>query len=427
MQQLLNTLATVRPHPITFRSYPAAGFTRHDYDSTVESVAANFIEKPGVLAVYQYGSVSAPGISDIDFVVVLDPAATIGISQFRIAQFGGIGRYLTKHPALVMSREHAKRFQCWDIYKPELLAGDDCISLEFPNVLQQSLYLELALDRTFQIYPRHLLRLFLQPKPDARDILTSLYSLRYVVELLERALIPLEGQKEVLDAVVTLRNEWFRLPRVIQDSQLDHLLRRGICVGFGLIASICGVLCREQRSECRQLGEFLDFDCLSVFEEPWDPLRSLKSTMDRYSTTAALVMHFPGLYLSRLAEYASNRGASSDYFQRQLRSYGTEEIQPPESLRKVWMLRAEFLNSHIDWLERNGYQRGDSLNGNENALSGGLRGFGVRMIKQRILGWLAFQGGATSVRGHTVRGALALPVLRMASAAYHRRSRVRVR
>ena len=422
MQQLLNILTTVRPFPTSFRNHPREGFTELDYDLTVESVAASFIQTPGVSAVYQYGSVSAPGISDIDFLVVLEPDSPTKISQFRTSPFGARIHYLTKHPALVLNYEHAKRFHYWDIHRPTLVAGEDCISFDFADVSRESLCLELALDRTFQIYPRHLLRLYFKARPDARDTLTCLYSLRYVEELLEQASIPVDSQNEFHSAVASLRAEWFRLSRRTQDAELNDLLRRGICASFSLVASIYRALRIVQRSESTQSGEFRDFDFLSVFEEPWGPLESLRSTLDKHSTTATLVMHLPKIYLARLAEYAASPGTHSDYLRRQLRVYDPHDIEPIESLAGVWLRRAEFVNSHTDWLQNKGYHHGDSLNGNENALSGGLRGLVRRLVKQRILGWLALQSGTTSPTDQKMPTTLTVPLLRMATAALDWRS-----
>ena len=71
-------------------------------DAYIEAVA----ELPGVLSIYQMGSTSAPGISDLDLIVVMESSSAAPPARaFSTRWLDGVGRYIFMHPGAMVTSE----------------------------------------------------------------------------------------------------------------------------------------------------------------------------------------------------------------------------------------------------------------------------------------------------------------------------------
>jgi hypothetical protein len=75
-----------------------------DYEDAVDTVVRRIIDQPGVLSVYQVGSINTPGISDIDLLVVFKD----GINCFfdPLKRISRLERYLFTHSLYGASETH---------------------------------------------------------------------------------------------------------------------------------------------------------------------------------------------------------------------------------------------------------------------------------------------------------------------------------
>ena len=72
---LLETKRRLSPDGARFEDFPVRR-SRESYRSVVDRFVAGVAKAPGVVAVRQFGGVSAPGISDIDLLVETNPELT---------------------------------------------------------------------------------------------------------------------------------------------------------------------------------------------------------------------------------------------------------------------------------------------------------------------------------------------------------------
>lgn len=54
------------------------------YEEALEIISSYLIQQPGVKAVYRFGNITIPGISDLDILVVFDKSATCQLNGFEL-------------------------------------------------------------------------------------------------------------------------------------------------------------------------------------------------------------------------------------------------------------------------------------------------------------------------------------------------------
>ena len=119
-----------------------------DYNDELSHMTEWLLQFPQVAAICQVGSIGAPGISDIDLVVVANDQQKLDIQP--LASLTNSGRYLFIHNLYGCSKEQFKeagKFSFFGAYKQlsgEKLTGSDSI-LEISSTLKQQVALEFLL------------------------------------------------------------------------------------------------------------------------------------------------------------------------------------------------------------------------------------------------------------------------------------------
>jgi len=90
---------------------------------------------PGVHAIYRFGSVGHPGLSDLDFIVVLDDEyrGAPGI-DYSISPFSNLTKYVLYHPQFFVPRSIFRYLGLLEpIFELEHVTGQHCLQAEFPE------------------------------------------------------------------------------------------------------------------------------------------------------------------------------------------------------------------------------------------------------------------------------------------------------
>lgn len=196
------------------------------YEATLEKCVAVFSAYPGIQAIYQYGGVSAPGISDLDLLLVFAPDTPPLNTHWR-AHFNTTEQYLLLHspavitPALLADGSTITFLQglrpLWGTapaVNPLPLEADAFITRLI--VLEHSLRLLVTITRQLEA------RLVKQ-----RPLLCELHSIRYDLQLLglEEA-----WQTPFLEPIRLLRQAWFERPSALRQNQLLALFQKAATV-----------------------------------------------------------------------------------------------------------------------------------------------------------------------------------------------------
>ena len=177
-----------------------------DYEQCIEQMTRKLASVPGVLAVYQIGGLSAPGISDIDMVAIFEDGASCNIDP-RLNQ-SEISKYLFVHPLFATSRslfEESRRFTFFHNFR--LLHGEELRPSEPHQNSDEDSIMKRQLAREFLV--RMLVNMTVEREYGIyklRAMLLQGKALLYDLEFLEVEPLPL---LECLHQIICWRENWF--------------------------------------------------------------------------------------------------------------------------------------------------------------------------------------------------------------------------
>jgi len=180
------------------------------YNSAAEKIATYASRFPEVKAVYRMGNVTAPGISDLDMIVVLRDGSSIPAFDF-LNILNPHEQYTLMHGVFLAPELFWKNRQLFFRYENlTLIAGEDILPLPISDQWKEWARLRLALQHILRVY----LSLFVQLTSRVlrvRSLLCELHALRFDYLALQGILgeNAVERLKNRLLEVGALRNDWF--------------------------------------------------------------------------------------------------------------------------------------------------------------------------------------------------------------------------
>ena len=278
--------------------------TPADYETALESVSAK-IEAHGGVSVLSQGSVSAPGISDLDLVISVEGETTL--PDLDDAAWEGMlddsERYLCAHrPFMVPSGMLDRIGEIWPVSglrgpgAPR--AGPDWKSHLFTTV--EAYALLGALDQ----YPASLGR----GRMDARGALLSVHSMTYTLKILRANGIDLDTggfEAELHD----LRRSWFGLDGGARRSRLLCLWADSLAVHLQIIGAVRDRISQEIRYPDRAIGAVHDN---AVFVQDWSP-RLFLDCAAASAESGRRASALPAEFLLALCAYERAGGPFAEY------------------------------------------------------------------------------------------------------------------
>jgi hypothetical protein len=195
-----------------------------EYRHAAEELDSKLRELPGLVALYGAGTVSAPGISDLDRIAVVDGHRPVPSIWERLSDRT---RYLAMHTPFLVDATTFKRHRWFAHLEPlELLHGTE-VALESPP--DPGYARRLAGAESLVIMVLHLVKQIWTAQVKVRPLLCELHSMRHGLTLggLGRDRAP--GAWAVADEVGAVRDAWFRRPECRSGSDaIDDLVRRSL-------------------------------------------------------------------------------------------------------------------------------------------------------------------------------------------------------
>ena len=194
-----------------FTSFPQPA-TLSDYRRASDELESRLAELPGLVAIYRFGSVSAPGISDLDRVAVVEERMTGRIPSVwpRLAP---ATRRLAMHTPFLADPDtfrHRRWFAHLD--KLELVCGESIGAEDPPDPAGADVL--LAVEGLVTNLLRRI-RQTITGRIKVRAALCELASIRYGLQLAGITHLEAPDTWELTTEVVNLREAWFKGP--------DHL------------------------------------------------------------------------------------------------------------------------------------------------------------------------------------------------------------
>lgn len=198
--------------------------TQVDYQEAKRQLVEHAAKRSDIVACWQYGEVSQPGVSDLDVIVVIRDDPEVGVAEHMKKEvLPLLVREAMAHASVIVVPESAAPgvFFWDDIKVTDMATGCRTASpMLDEHMLRIAMLVDWTFERTYRIFLIKALGL-----PNKRFALGMMKSYGYCVENFRR-LAPGPGFRrydELKGELTTLRNDWLSLDAAEQGARIDRL------------------------------------------------------------------------------------------------------------------------------------------------------------------------------------------------------------
>jgi len=224
-----------------FLDYPCRR-SKEEYYLTLSRYVES-VKNDDILSIYQIGSVSNPGISDLDIILILKNLIRYkDVDAYSIANLDDLDRYIFMHNIYVLPESVSDAISVvFNIENINLVYGDDLknrINGKFDIRTDTNAKVACIIDFGLDIL-KGLILSILDRKVLVRPMLCLLFSLRHTILLYNAlCLSPLACEKDFISKIVELRNACFTISRLTLQKELLSLIEAGIMILAEILANI---------------------------------------------------------------------------------------------------------------------------------------------------------------------------------------------
>lgn len=194
------------------------------YEAAERYFVQQYAKHPDVKAIYRFGSLGAPGISDLDFIVVTKRLLSRPIGKlFSLSCFPrGFKNAIYHNPFIIPEDVAVDFYKIFPLGNTELVYGKG--EALFPYT-QGTVYEKLAviIYLTNNFYPQIFFNI-LNFRYKVRFAIQVLNSFAKYLKLCDEFVGNIPGTKHVIASVIDLRSQWFSRARVTNINHLNNLL-----------------------------------------------------------------------------------------------------------------------------------------------------------------------------------------------------------
>ncbi len=257
------------------------------------------------MAIYQCGQIAAPGISDIDFIVVYEDGVNFDVAQFEPYRFPTWVQQLFRHSPYFCCISTWKELPAWfPIFNLQHLWGAVLPEPVLADIYKPGVALGMLVDYFIVKIPRDILWIAIERPVRLRTLLCMLHSIKYIVYLASMADTPVSQKaNEVIDNVNSLRLDWFNLDATERMGQMAALGQEVCCLAGEQIALLDKNLLKTigfYKQSNLTLG---DSSSLFFFRTPWSFSEEIGMAIAKISRTGELAWVSPYSFTQVLALY----------------------------------------------------------------------------------------------------------------------------
>ncbi len=262
------------------------------------------------VAIYQIGQVSAPGISDLDFVIVFPNGTSIDWIQYQPKIFPEWIQQVMTHPPYCCTESLWPLLPAWfPVFNLSHLWGNTLPEPEVPEELTPGCSLGMLVDYLIVKIPRDLIWKAWERPLDVRILLCMLNSLKHTVQLAKQArlFIPKDNWP-TLSEIDTLRTHWFDVDPLKRLEMLGELCTKACELAGELISQVDRTITQDlQEIKQRLEPENSDSNHPNIFRfiDNWNIKNTMNKAFKRYAYDGQIVWDSPLSFSQVLAIYAN--------------------------------------------------------------------------------------------------------------------------
>ncbi len=309
-----------------FFNYPRY-CSEKEYKKTIGKVIKKYL--PLLSSVYTFGGKITPGISDIDFIMVINEKTKRIPLNLRLFLLDKKSRYIVAHPFFFMGSKDMSDVSC--IYPNtniRLVAGKGGIN-RITKEESRFYWLVTSIDLIIRHFPKDYVIPLSKGRIDIRDMLLRLNALTISFDAIKRNNGRINPGWRIFDLdVKNLRKNWFRLDKNIRRKILVKLVKAAIYISVEVTEEFNRLL----KKYVTVLGNRVIYNGLqnkAVFIKEWNKEKALK-WIQKNKSYSLLPLEFSIL----LFEYSRHSGPISSYIRKNLRGNIYYEIRNKELIKK---------------------------------------------------------------------------------------------
>ena len=324
-------------------------YTLKDYKNSTDKIVKKYSKTRNLVSLYEWGSVSTPGISDIDIVFVFHDRkiAPLPLSKRSFYLNDNKTRYLCRHPFVFINEKSLNNIRYVNHHiNFNLLFGKNCKIKKLSSKDTHQVKVSLLNDLIIRHYPRDFLSQLINKKINVRDTMLRLNSLRYTLSTFEsltkkknkswnltakdiKRLKKNWFKSKDFDLLINLNNDAIDITTEITEKFKDFLLKNNLVkINYG--------------NKVRYNGE----KNKSLFIKDWDKNKALKEmTKKPYSI-------LPLELAPQLIDYSKYKGNISNYIRKNLNSNINYQIKHKKIIKNRIEISAYHTSHHTPALEQ---------------------------------------------------------------------------
>lgn len=338
-----------------------------DYEDTISEYVSRVSRIPDVHAIYQIGSITAPGISDIDLLVVLNDKLTFSSPKEYLPHDSSKGCYLFIHPPILVPISLIKNIcMIYPIFDIKKIYGEN-FEISAPQRDKLSPTISAILnDFIILFYPVEFISVLVSGKGDVRHLLLRLNGVKHSISLyktLRVGEIPPEWDS-FIEETTELRQNWFTLKEKSRNKLLLNLLQEAVYLSVDLVDKFSNYISNAYpapKTNCEHIEYrvFSELGFYTIFTYKWDKQEALKQMIYFSNKTGIRISILPMVYYFQLLQYSKNKGPMSEHIRKNMR---IEEVNKEahyswhhENYETEILMneRCNFLNEHASFFIRN--------------------------------------------------------------------------
>ncbi len=349
----------------TFTNYPIQ-CTKADYENAMNKIIELHKNNEEVTALYRFGTMSAVGISDIDFFIVTKGEDKHFRYRFPIEKLNEKEKYIMMHrPGAILSENIlpniqyiAPLFELECFYTKE---GSNHSKNKRQAISKEEACIFLS-DVLFMLYPKVFIITLAKKEIDIRHALTILYSLRYSIDLFGICGIKKQTWSKYIKDLTKLRREWFNTEKKAREDKLILLLNIAVSTCMDLLKEF-DIYYRKKYNlfttvNRKERLSFMAINHLVLFKEDYNTDDAQKEMFSFYEKNKLFLSILPISIAEQLKEYSLTKTIWGDYISAHLSWNECGKIPENKILNEIRMKRCSAMSELLQYSVRVRYRFG---------------------------------------------------------------------
>lgn len=286
------------------------------YDEAIAFLVSRWSSLPNKpLAIYQIGQVAAPGISDLDFIIVFPSGNRIDWREYQPDTFPSWIRQMLTHPPYCCTEETWPELTAWyPTFNMRHLFGKILNEPLVPSELLSGCSMGMLVDYLLVKVPRDFIWLSWERPLRLRILLAMLHSLKYTLKLAETAGIPLNDKTQIICEVDDLRVSWFELDSEERLQTLAQLSEKVCSLTGELIQNVNEKIMAGLKGDLVAYPKPQEKLTLFSFDSSWTYESAISKSFNTYRQSGEIEWTNPESFLQVLGIYSDESPLFKKYF-----------------------------------------------------------------------------------------------------------------